>query len=66
MPYVCCKGTLARRPHVLLRGAPDVVGGTFKSKVIKSGTFKHRFASKGRFQYVCTLHRGMTGTIRVR
>jgi len=44
----------------------DVVGGSFKSKVMKSGTFKHKFAKKGTYQYVCTLHRGMTGTIRVK
>jgi plastocyanin len=44
----------------------DVVGGTFKSKVLKTGTFKHKFPKKGTFQYVCTLHRGMTGTIRVK
>jgi len=46
--------------------AHDVVGGGFKSKVQKRGTFKHRFAKKGTFQYVCTLHRGMAGTIRVK
>ena len=44
----------------------DVVGGGFKSKTQRTGTYKRRFPKQGSFQYVCTLHRGMTGTIRVR
>lgn len=46
--------------------AHDVVGNGVKSKVIKTGTFKKTFSKKGTFNYVCTLHRGMTGTIRVK
>ncbi|MDA0182400.1 plastocyanin/azurin family copper-binding protein [Solirubrobacter phytolaccae] len=44
----------------------DVVGSNFKTAVKKSGTYKRKFPKKGSFQYVCTLHRGMTGTIRVK
>ncbi|RKQ92911.1 plastocyanin [Solirubrobacter pauli] len=46
--------------------AHDVVGSGFKSKVQKTGTFKRTFAKQGTYKYVCTLHRGMAGTIRVR
>lgn len=44
----------------------DVVGKGFRSKIMKTGTFKRTFSSKGTFSYVCTLHRGMEGTVRVK
>ncbi|MBE2317446.1 hypothetical protein DVA67_015795 [Solirubrobacter sp. CPCC 204708] len=44
----------------------DVVGSGFKSKVMTKGTFKRTFTKNGTVSYACTLHRGMTGTIRVR
>jgi plastocyanin len=44
----------------------DVVGPGFKSKLIKTGTFKKTFTKQGTFNYVCTLHRGMKGTVRVK
>ncbi|MDA0171558.1 plastocyanin/azurin family copper-binding protein [Solirubrobacter taibaiensis] len=44
----------------------DVSGPGFKSKLIKTGTYKRAFSKKGTFKYVCTVHRGMTGTVRVK
>ena len=44
----------------------DVSGPGFKSKLIKTGTYKRTFSKAGTFKYVCTLHRGMTGTVRVK
>lgn len=44
----------------------DVVGPGFKSKLQKTGTFSRRFTKKGTIRYACTLHRGMTGTVRVK
>jgi plastocyanin len=45
--------------------AHDVKGDGFKSEVITEGTFRHRFAEPGTYDYVCTLHPNMTGTIEV-
>jgi plastocyanin len=40
--------------------------GTFKSKTKGKGyTFTHTFNSAGTYDYVCTLHSGMTGTVEV-
>jgi plastocyanin len=46
----------------------DVVGKGFKSKLQTQGTYKHRFAKKGTYRYVCSLHadRGMKGKVIVR
>ena len=44
----------------------DVAGPGFASKVIKSGTYSRKFTKKGTISYACTLHRGMTGTVRVK
>jgi plastocyanin len=43
----------------------DVSGGGFKSEVISEGTFRHRFDEPGSYEYICTLHPNMTGTIEV-
>jgi plastocyanin len=45
--------------------AHDVKGDGFQSKVIAKGTFGHRFTQPGTYDYVCTLHPNMTGTIEV-
>ena len=43
----------------------DVSGDDFKSEVMSEGTFDHRFNEPGTYEYVCTLHPNMTGTIEV-
>jgi plastocyanin len=45
--------------------AHDVKGDGFKSKVMAKGTFSHRFTQPGSYDYLCTLHPNMTGTIEV-
>jgi plastocyanin len=45
--------------------AHDVKGDGFRSEVMAEGTFGHRFAQPGTYDYVCTLHPNMTGTIEV-
>jgi plastocyanin len=45
--------------------AHDVKGGGFKSEVMTEGTFRHGFTEPGTYDYVCTLHPNMTGTIEV-
>ena len=43
----------------------DVSGDDFESEVMSEGTFSHRFDDPGTYDYVCTLHPNMTGTIEV-
>ncbi|MGH2749635.1 MAG: cupredoxin domain-containing protein [Actinomycetota bacterium] len=43
----------------------DVSGDEFQSEVMSEGTFSHRFDEPGTYDYVCTLHPNMTGTIEV-
>jgi len=44
----------------------NVTGPGFKSANLKKGkTFEHTFNSAGDVNYVCTLHPGMKGTIKV-
>lgn len=44
----------------------DVDGGeAFKSELKASGTFEHTFDEPGVFDYVCTVHPAMTGTVEV-
>ena len=43
----------------------NVSGPGFSSKFLKSGTFEHTFEKPGSFNYVCTIHSGMTGKVEV-
>ncbi len=44
----------------------DVNGGdAFKSEIKKSGTFEHTFDQAGTFEYKCTVHPAMKGTVEV-
>lgn len=43
----------------------NVVGDDFASDVQADGTFTHTFDRPGTYEYACTLHGGMTGTISV-
>lgn len=45
--------------------AHNVEGDGFKSKTVAKGEFAHRFARPGTYDYVCTLHTGMTGVVVV-
>lgn len=43
----------------------DVKGDGFASPVKKDGTFEHQFNSAGTYDYICTIHPGMKGQIKV-
>lgn len=43
----------------------DVVGEDFASDIQTEGTFTHTFTEPGSYEYVCTLHQGMEGTVTV-
>ena len=43
----------------------NVQGDGFKSSNLKKTTFQHRFDKPGTYDYVCTLHAGMTGRVVV-
>ena len=43
----------------------DVSGEGFKSEIQESGTFEHTFDEAGTFEYKCTVHPTMTGTVEV-
>jgi len=43
----------------------NVVGEGFASDSQTRGTFTHTFTEPGTYEYVCTLHRGMEGTVTV-
>ena len=46
--------------------AHDVNGGDlFKSEIKDSGTFEHTFDKPGVFEYKCTVHPAMTGSVEV-
>jgi len=44
----------------------NVVGdGGFQSDLLREGTFTHVFDTPGTYNYICTLHGGMTGRVIV-
>ena len=43
----------------------DVAGEGFKSEIQEKGTFEHTFDEAGVFEYKCTVHPTMTGTVEV-
>ena len=51
---------VGERPH-------NVVFKGFKSKLQRTGTYRHTFRKAGTYRYVCTLHsdKGMKGTVVV-
>ena len=45
--------------------AHNVSGEDFESELMKEGTFEHAFVEAGAYDYVCTVHPGMSGTVEV-
>lgn len=43
----------------------DVAGDDFKSEIQEQGTFEHTFEEPGVFDYKCTVHPTMTGSVEV-
>ena len=43
----------------------DVAGEGFKSEIQEAGTFEHTFDEAGVFDYKCTVHPTMTGSVEV-
>jgi plastocyanin len=42
-----------------------VAGDDFQSEIISEGSFTHTFDEPGTYDYACTLHPNMRGTIEV-
>ena len=45
--------------------AHNVTSDDFESDLISEGTFEYTFEEAGEYEYVCTVHPGMTGTVIV-
>lgn len=45
--------------------AHNVNGDDFESELMKEGTFEHTFEDAGEYDYDCTVHPGMSGTVEV-
>ena len=41
----------------------DVRADEFQSEVVSSGTYTHTFEETGTYEYVCSLHSNMKGTV---
>lgn len=56
-------------PHTVIEGSPSTTGeaeGGFASDIFSPGmTFEHTFNQTGTFEYYCSLHPGMVGTVIV-
>jgi plastocyanin len=56
-------------PHTVIEGSPSTAGeveGGFASDIFAQGmTFEHTFNQTGTFEYYCSLHPGMVGTVNV-
>ena len=49
-----------------VEGKHNVTGNGFSSGNKRSGKYKVKFKNKGTYSYVCTLHSGMDGKVKVR
>jgi plastocyanin len=47
------------------RRGHDVVSNLFRTSVVSRGDFVHTFDEPGVWDYICTLHAGMTGRVIV-
>lgn len=47
------------------KSAHNVTGDDFASDLMKDGTFEETFDEAGEFDYVCTVHPGMKGSVSV-
>ena len=48
------------------KSAHNVTFDDFASKLMKDGTYEHTFDAAGSFDYHCTVHPGMNGTVVVK
>ena len=53
-------------PHTVTSGIPGSKDGKFHGELAeKTGTFQHTFTEAGLYEYFCSIHPGMTGTVDV-
>lgn len=62
---VCVKPGATVTWHFTGNQTHDVAGEGFHSELKREGSYSHRFVQAGKFEFRCTIHSSMRGTVQV-